>query len=46
MDYEEFRSWIIPVVNREVREMRRGFEEAFREFDKDNSGKLDKDEFR
>ena len=46
LNYEEFRSLMIPIIEKAMREMRKGFEEAFREFDKDGNGKVDKDEFR
>ena len=46
LSYEEFRPIMVQELNKAMREMRKGFEEAFREFDKDGSGKLDKEEFR
>lgn len=46
LDYEEFKTLVVPVIQNALQSMRQGFEEAFKEFDKDGNGKLDKEEFR
>lgn len=46
LDYEEYKTLVTQAIQAAMAEMREGFEKAFNEFDKDGSGKLDKEELR
>lgn len=46
LEFDEFKALVVPVIQKAITDMREEFEKAFNEFDKDGSGKLDKEELR